>query len=331
MGFSHSDLVKRFEDGKTCGQASNMFIEGDVMYSYGHHFPLVVRTPWGNILNADKYSSSTSQHQSCCRNLATIQVPFSALQSAGMIVYGRWSSENLPEQFKEIDLIDHDEARYDTIGWKQGHGEDMKRITPQQFDTLGLPTDQLEWERVEERRPEAAVLRHKNNYYLSSMDGGSYFISLLPEAVESVAQAFDSLKPVEIVGLTECGYPQGRGVQYTEVLTGEYARQGEWFFTLCFELPIALMVGGKPLNNGSVAKRLYKTMQRDFVMPKPDSSSNDHIATRGDVWNEQLYVSGSIRHPEHRMLRLCKADNPIIFLAYRNRAINSWSAGGRVD
>ena len=332
MGFSHSDLVSRFENGKTCGQASNMFIEGDVMYSYGHHFPLVVRTPWGNILNADKYSSSTSGHQFHCRNLATIQVPFSALSAAGLISYGRYSSDSLPEQFKDVWLLDHDEARYDLIGYSRYDSLEgkMLRMTVKQWSELSAET-QEQWSEVQERRPEAALLKFGEWHYLSSMDGGNYFISKLPEQVETVKEAFESLKPIEVDGLTECDYPQGRGVQYTEVLTGQYARQGEWFFTPCHELPISLAIKGKEMTEDALIKKLYKTMQHDFVLPKPDSSSHDHIATRGDVWNEGLYVSGSIRHTEHRMLRLCKADKPRIFLAFRNRAVNSWSASGNVD
>ena len=42
-----------------------MFIEGDTIYSYGKHFPIALRL--GNnifLVNVDKYSSSTSKHQS---------------------------------------------------------------------------------------------------------------------------------------------------------------------------------------------------------------------------------------------------------------------------
>ena len=63
-----------------------MFIEDDTLYSYGKHFPLLVRIPqWSNdgiLMNADKYSVTTSKHQSMCFNIATIQIPFSALVQA---------------------------------------------------------------------------------------------------------------------------------------------------------------------------------------------------------------------------------------------------------
>ena len=63
MAYSHSQLVERFKDGKIQGSSSSMFIEGDTLYSYGRHFPLLIRVPhWKNgyIMNADKYSVSTS-------------------------------------------------------------------------------------------------------------------------------------------------------------------------------------------------------------------------------------------------------------------------------
>ena len=82
MSFNQKEIIDRIMDGKTNGTASNMFIKGDVMYSYGRHFPLLVRTPWGNVLNADKYSVTTSQHQSLCSKAATMQIPFSALSEA---------------------------------------------------------------------------------------------------------------------------------------------------------------------------------------------------------------------------------------------------------
>ena len=51
------------------GRAGNMFFEGDVIYSYGKHFPIATftTTPSGQkviLFNAASYSISTSQHQS---------------------------------------------------------------------------------------------------------------------------------------------------------------------------------------------------------------------------------------------------------------------------
>ena len=76
------DLIKAFEKGATKGTASNMFIEGDILYSYGGHFPLVVRlknkSNGAFLINGDDYSRSTSQQQSECFHLGP-QIPFSAI------------------------------------------------------------------------------------------------------------------------------------------------------------------------------------------------------------------------------------------------------------
>jgi len=75
MGMSHSDVASRFAKGGTTGKSSSMFIDGDVIYSYGYHFPLAVRHPhsdWGQgiryLRNADDYSATTSRHKSVVRS-----------------------------------------------------------------------------------------------------------------------------------------------------------------------------------------------------------------------------------------------------------------------
>jgi hypothetical protein len=50
------------------GKASSMHYDGPVVYSYGEHFPLAVITAPGKVtVNTDKYSSTTSRHQSTVR------------------------------------------------------------------------------------------------------------------------------------------------------------------------------------------------------------------------------------------------------------------------
>lgn len=50
------------------GKASNLYYDGKVAYSYGEHFPIAVITGDKKVtVNSDKYSSSTSRHQSQMR------------------------------------------------------------------------------------------------------------------------------------------------------------------------------------------------------------------------------------------------------------------------
>ncbi len=92
---SQADLINRFRDGARTGAASNMFIEGDILYSYGQHFPLAVRRKWGAsiayLINGDRYSISTASHQRQCITKLTpnVQVPFSALIAAGLTDWQR--------------------------------------------------------------------------------------------------------------------------------------------------------------------------------------------------------------------------------------------------
>jgi hypothetical protein len=69
---SNSDLAYDYAHGTEKGKGSNMFIEDNVIYSWGHHFPMAVRLSNGSYLfNTDKYSKSTSDHQSCVRSAIT--------------------------------------------------------------------------------------------------------------------------------------------------------------------------------------------------------------------------------------------------------------------
>ena len=44
-------------------KGSRIFFEGDILYSYGYHFPLAVKSKKGYVLNGDRYSVSTSKQQ----------------------------------------------------------------------------------------------------------------------------------------------------------------------------------------------------------------------------------------------------------------------------
>lgn len=277
MTISQSALIERFSNGATHGEASHMFIEGDTLYSYGHHFPLLIRTDFGYVQNGDKYSITTSCHQSQCSHLATVIIPFSALESA-----------RIPPCC--FTLVDKTAERYDTRTYKDSEGN---------------------MHEVEERRPESCLLENEGHYYLSSMDMWQYFLVELPEACQTTDDAFEMLIPAEAKGRN-------------------YQRQGEWFVFEADALPIQLTVKGMPLDKARISKMIYKTMQRNYTLPHRDNG-NPHTATRGDFINGVHYISGQLHHSEHRMLRLSKSDNPVIFEAWENTALNSWAAQGNVD
>lgn len=60
----NNDLAQAFARGASDGHGSNMFIECDSIYSYGHHFVLAKRIGLNEYLwNPDGYSSSTGTHK----------------------------------------------------------------------------------------------------------------------------------------------------------------------------------------------------------------------------------------------------------------------------
>jgi len=291
---SQRKLIEEFEHGAKEGIASNMFIEDNILYSYGHHFPLLVRFNWGIIQNADKYSVTTSCHQSKTSRIADILIPFSALEMA----LGAESSaeySDLIDKLEKIELIDKSKARYDVIAYM--HKTTNQRIRISEFNSLSNELKAC-YIPVEERRPEALVFTFEGRYFLSSMDRYLYFISELPEPVSSVEEAYEILKPKELNPAKE------------------YKRQGEWFFQL-FEV--------------EDPKKIYQSLSSSFELPRKDRRSNAHIATRGGYYDGKLVVSGQIRHSEHGTLWLSTTKDIKIFVAYHNRAVQSWSARGRVD
>ena len=64
MGYSNSEVAHRFATGigERC-TGSHMFFEGNVIYSYGHHFPMAIKWNGYVLYNDEKYSVSTCKHQ----------------------------------------------------------------------------------------------------------------------------------------------------------------------------------------------------------------------------------------------------------------------------
>tara|TARA_R100000789_G_C2989759_1_gene145777 strand:- start:710 stop:1036 length:327 start_codon:yes stop_codon:yes gene_type:complete len=73
---TNKEIVDAFTNGETA-ENRNMFVEKDyfgrtIIYSYGRHFPLCLRTKKGLfIINKDSYSQSTSRQQTILRNELT--------------------------------------------------------------------------------------------------------------------------------------------------------------------------------------------------------------------------------------------------------------------
>ena len=64
---NNETLAKRFIEGSIKGKGSNMFIDGDSIYSYGYHFRIAKRIEHKGFkiyaFNPDGYSVSTAKHK----------------------------------------------------------------------------------------------------------------------------------------------------------------------------------------------------------------------------------------------------------------------------
>lgn len=57
-------LITSFVNGSTQGRASSVYIENNVIYSYGSHFPMGIRLNDGTfVVNISRFSQTTSKQQ----------------------------------------------------------------------------------------------------------------------------------------------------------------------------------------------------------------------------------------------------------------------------
>lgn len=290
MGYSQEDLITRFRQGKKKGSASNMFIDEEVLYSYGRHFPLLIRMPFGYLMNGDRYSSSTSAHQRKCSRLATIIIPFSILVRAGIA----------PMQLQLIDKSDQ--------VWEDREYTDPKTGEKKTY---------------QERRPDSCIVQFGDRQYLSSMDAGSYYMSLLPRKIEKVIEAYDILRP-----------DMADGEEGTD-----YQRQGEWFFiplSKTLHLQNAKVVHRERGRERVPWKHLmgpdgYRYEPKRFLKNRNPEQEPHHYANEYGEIEKCPYpvVRGQVRHQngDHRMLQLGKEWH----LAIESNHLISYGAGRRVD
>lgn len=177
MGNSQSTLIEKFEEGAEKGKASNMFIDGDILYSYGYHFPLAIRFENGTyLLNGDKYSVSTSAHQSQCFHMGP-QIPFSALNAANILPQNARIVDNTSDSYREVPYVND-------------KGEQKIRTE----HLLG-----------------AILIESKGKYYLSGIDSQeswarrAYFLCQLPGKPKTVQAAYESLMPKRVKAAIDSG------------------------------------------------------------------------------------------------------------------------------
>jgi len=132
---SNYDIAKMFAAGRTKGRTKNVFIEGDTIYSYGHHFPIAKREPRlnGFLFNPLGYSSSTAKHKSNVRS-ALSGMDIVEVKNADL----RYAREQIEANKRDIMQKQQKAARarsqqrrmayLSDVAYKQSQNEKLKRF-----------------------------------------------------------------------------------------------------------------------------------------------------------------------------------------------------------
>ncbi|MFA5276494.1 MAG: hypothetical protein WC417_06360 [Candidatus Omnitrophota bacterium] len=299
---NHIDVIKNFRYGKN-RRGSRVFADGNVLYSYGRHFPLVIRRDGNSniksgsewfLCNGDKYSRSTSKHQSYTFPVFPDfpRVAFSALRAAGINPLSCYLVDFEKDIFKTSNTWDDNFINFKSEVPRGAEYHEDRSLNGELF-------------RKYYHLIGGCLLKHFGNYYICGMDEGSYFVSQLPRKVTTISGAYKMLKPYK--------------VQQAEKDGLRVIRQGEWFF---------------------IPRPDIKIKEKQFVksgtLPRENEQSNKHICTRLFKSKGRFYAKGICRHyrangrkGDHRPLKL--GDGKQVFEAVENMAKGSWSANGRVD
>ena len=100
-----------------------MFIDGDIFYSYGYHFPIAKRLGSGMyLINSEAYSSSTVRHQSYVRNA----IPYGATSISLKNCDVDYIDDQIISDKAEIETIRGKlaRARSDNSKWAHNHNID---------------------------------------------------------------------------------------------------------------------------------------------------------------------------------------------------------------
>lgn len=316
------DTIKAFSNGKNpCNQSSNVWSRGGILYSYGYHFPLAVRrvredgSKW-YLLNADKYSVSTSRHQNYTFQYFpnSPRVSFSALSAAGI-------------DYKTVELADHTadySASWDAR-WARETFAEWKSNTPQAATIRTQREDDGNGNIVaaSAHLVGGAILQTENDCYVCGMDEGSYFMSQLPRKAKTITQGLEMLKPSH--------------VKRAEKENRTIVRQGEFYFVRQTDDDLTKRhLSKRQLINTILGQGSTGKDYRGYVLPQERTDSNRHIATRGFMRRGQIFVTGTVKHKnswdlgqtgEHETVKL-GAD---IYQVFVNTALGSWSADGTID
>jgi len=265
------DLIESFAQGYRSGEASNMFIDGDAIYSYGYRFILAIRR-CDFLINGDTYSPTTTQHtmKCICGLRPNVQIPFSALEQVfrDNTLYLRDDFINNAHRIVVVDTQGdkYREVRY--LNPKTGERE------TRQEHLLG-----------------ATLFEFDGKYFLSSTDSGAiwgrgYFLVELPGKPCTVDNAFESLLPNYVRKYPDAPYIRQGEFFFVpdlkkKVAEGEYSKQ--------VDLSEAFGNGGNP----HYARDFYR--QKRTIWVRGTVRHPEHrMCKLGEVWHK-VYINRAVK------------------------------------
>ena len=313
---NQKDLIASFANGAVKGEASNMFINGNILYSYGEHFPMAVRTARDGstldffIINGDRYSNSTAKQQSYVfrgiPNTRRVEIPFSALASMmGLRLNSDYVLRDVGEAIASYKIR--------VIDWENDKYVDTGRVS----EFTGEP--------IMEHYLGAVLFTYDGNHYLSAIDesgtnGGLFFLTQLVKPVETVADAYEAMKPEEVKEAEENG---------VRVL-----RQGEFFFV---EMPPAVNAKDTPIHKDFRDRKVKNYCLKHREEHNEWRESQNHVASEGFAYaykEGQQFVRGIVKHNErqHKQLKLYDdVKEKGWWQVHEALYVQSWGAVGNVD
>jgi len=370
---SISDVIDAFANGKErpeTNSSGSVYQEWhanyDVLFSYGNHFPMAIRiknkniAPIGTVIfNGDRYSVTTSSHQSGTQRAlsgqSVITTSISALQSAT-------NERGLRALLNNVKLIAFEDEQ-------SGHNEPIAQgaTTVNYIDEE--ETVRIVWV------PRAFKSWHSDEWYCTQKEEtrktGRKVLNYWHKPGACVfRQKATTRKTTHYIWkprvTVETRY-HGTYTRDEQLPVYEYTSQYRYF--LCsmdereyfvaelpracksveaaFEMlkPLKVRKAEKSGINvkrqgewfflphipaGKEARAMYKAMEFPFDLPRPQWG-NLHRVTRGFTKRNRHYVSGQVRHPEHATTKLSLASDPVIFEAVKNTEKASWTIGGGID
>lgn len=225
-------------DGRRRWQGVRVFWEGDTIYSYGYHFPMArILAPNLVWMNGDRYSVSTSNHQSELRaalsryagGAQVLIVPMRAMESAGILLDTLNPVDIQRERF-DYTLVERNEPPADMLPLREGtyarFGDGYSDAAYNPDNPVGYVLrdgvsqyvrkvgDTYQWHNVRHWLGDAVftakrwTVDHAGNrvmetaHFISSFDRQEsrplYFLSQLPGPADTVEQAIESLAPESV-------------------------------------------------------------------------------------------------------------------------------------